>query len=60
MTVREVLRILHEDGWMDKTQKGSHLQLVHSTKLGKVTVPMHKGDIPPGTLHSILRQAGLK
>lgn len=60
MTVREVLRLLYEDGWLDKVQKGSHLQLVHPTKSGKVTVPMHKGDVAPGTLHSILKQAGLK
>ena len=25
-----------------------------------VTIPMHNGDIPKGTLASILRQAGLK
>jgi predicted RNA binding protein YcfA (HicA-like mRNA interferase family) len=28
-------------------------------KLGKVTVPMHGGDIKDGTLRSILKQAGL-
>ncbi|MDD3705978.1 MAG: type II toxin-antitoxin system HicA family toxin [Clostridiaceae bacterium] len=26
----------------------------------KVTIPNHKGDIAPGTLNSILKQAGLK
>jgi len=51
---------LHKDGWTKKTQKGSHLQLVHPLKLGKVTVPIHGGDIPIGTLNSILKQAGLK
>jgi predicted RNA binding protein YcfA (HicA-like mRNA interferase family) len=60
MTAKEVLRILYEDGWMDKTQKGSHLQLVHPTKSGKVTVPIHKGDMAIGTVHGILKQAGLK
>ena len=29
-------------------------------KKGKVTVPKHKGDIPKGTVNSILKQAGLK
>ncbi|MFP3042151.1 type II toxin-antitoxin system HicA family toxin [Treponema primitia] len=28
--------------------------------LYKVTVPSHKGDIPIGTAHSVLKQAGLK
>ncbi len=60
MKVIELLRILREDGWTEKTQKGSHLQLVHSTKSGKVTVPVHGGDIPKGTLNAILKQAGLK
>ncbi len=60
MKVKELLKVLHDDGWIDKVQKGSHLQLTHSTKEGKVTVPMHNGDIPKGTLNSILKQAGLK
>lgn len=60
MTAKEILRILYADGWVDKVQKGSHLQLVHPTKQGKVTVPIHKGDISIGTLNSILKQAGLK
>jgi predicted RNA binding protein YcfA (HicA-like mRNA interferase family) len=60
MSVRELLKVLRTDGWIKKEQKGSHLQLVHPTKKGKVTVPIHSGDIPKGTLNSILRQAGLK
>jgi predicted RNA binding protein YcfA (HicA-like mRNA interferase family) len=52
--------LLYQDGWQEKDQKGSHLQLIHPTKTGKVTVPIHKGDIPQGTLHAILKQAGLK
>ena len=35
MKVKELLKILHEDGWQDKVQKGSHLQLVHDQKEGK-------------------------
>jgi predicted RNA binding protein YcfA (HicA-like mRNA interferase family) len=61
MTARDVLKILHQDGWYDVDQDGSHVQLKHPTKPGKVTVPKHsKKDIPPGTLNSILKQAGLK
>lgn len=61
MTARDVLKILHQDGWYDVDQDGSHLQLKHPTKPGKVTVPKHSSkDIPPGTLNSILKQAGLK
>jgi predicted RNA binding protein YcfA (HicA-like mRNA interferase family) len=60
MKVKELLKLLKDDGWLEKDQKGSHLQLIHSSKPGKVTVPIHKGDIPTGTLHAILKQAGLK
>jgi predicted RNA binding protein YcfA (HicA-like mRNA interferase family) len=60
MKVRELLKMLRDDGWVEKTQKGSHLQLVHPVKKGKITVPLHGGDIPKGTLYAILRQAALK
>lgn len=60
MKAKEVVKLLKQDGWMEKDQKGSHLQLIHNDKPGKVTVPMHSGDIPIGTLNRILKQAGLK
>lgn len=60
MKVKELLKMLKKDGWVEKTQKGSHLQLEHPTKKGKVTVPVHGGDIPKGTLNSILKQASIK
>lgn len=60
MTVREILKILKNDGWYETAQKGSHIQLKHNNKTGKVTVPNHNGDVSKGTLNSILKQAGLK
>lgn len=60
MTAKEILKILKKDGWYEVNTVGSHIQLKHSTKPGRVTVPAHKGDIAPGTLNSILKQAGLK
>lgn len=62
MTVREILKILYKDGWREteKRKGSSHIQLKHPTKPGKVTIPSHSGDIPRGTLNSIMRQAGLK
>lgn len=61
MTVREVLRIIEDDGWIMAAQKGSHRQYKHPIKTGRVTVAGHpKDDLAPGTLNSILRQAGLK
>ena len=43
MTAKEIVRILKADGWIEKAQRGSHLQMVHPTKPGKVTLPMHTG-----------------
>jgi predicted RNA binding protein YcfA (HicA-like mRNA interferase family) len=40
---------------------GSHRQYKHPTKPGLVTLPGKPGDdLAPGTLNSILKQAGLK
>lgn len=60
MEAKKLLSILREDGWEVKDQKGSHIHLTHAIKKGKVTLPMHSGDIARGTLNAILKQAGLK
>lgn len=61
MKVREIIKIIKADGWRQvKSNSGSHIQFEHDSKKGKVTVPNHSGDIPQGTLNSILKQAGLK
>jgi len=52
---------LEADGWYQVRQKGSHRQYHHSSKTGTVTVAGKPGvEVPPGTLNSILKQAGLK
>ena len=38
----------------------THAQYRHPTKPALVTVPMHPGDLPIGTLKSIEKQAGVK
>lgn len=57
---REILKILQQDGWYIVKINGSHHQLKHPVKQGKVTVPHPKKDIPSKTAKSILEQAGLK
>ncbi|MEW5919847.1 MAG: type II toxin-antitoxin system HicA family toxin [Bacillota bacterium] len=49
MKVRETIKLIEKDGWYLVRQKGSHKQYKHPEKSG-----------PPGTLNSILKQAGLK
>lgn len=61
MKVRDILRLLREDGWVAVATRGSHVQLKHPTKSGRVTVAGHPShDLAPGTLKSILEQAKLK
>lgn len=61
MKVREVIRILENDGWYRVPAKGGHRQFKHSVKRGRVTVSGKMShDVAPGTLNSILKQAGLK
>ena len=61
MKVREVIRMIEQDGWVHIATKGSHRQYKHPTKPGRVTIPGHMNDdIRAGTLNSILKQAALK
>jgi predicted RNA binding protein YcfA (HicA-like mRNA interferase family) len=61
MKVREILAMLERDGWYLARTRGSHRQLKHPTKKGLVTVAgKPNDDVAPGTLNSIVKQAGLK
>jgi len=61
MKVKELIALLEADGWFLARTRGSHRQFHHSTKPGTVTVSGKPNvDIPPGTLNSALKQAGLK
>jgi predicted RNA binding protein YcfA (HicA-like mRNA interferase family) len=59
--IRDIIELLEQDGWVLVAQKGSHRQFKHLTQPGRVTVAGRPSDdLAPGTLNSILRQAGLK
>jgi predicted RNA binding protein YcfA (HicA-like mRNA interferase family) len=59
--VQELISRLEADGWYQVRQKGSHRQYHHASKGGTVTVAGKPSvEVPPGTLNSILKQAGLK
>ncbi len=61
MKVHEVLDMLKLDGWHILVTRGSHRQFKHPSKPGRVTVAgKPSDDLAPGTLSSILKQAGLK
>jgi len=59
--VKEVIRMIEQDGWRLVRTKGSHRQFHHSAKAGTVTVSGKLSlEMPIGTLNSVLKQAGLK
>ena len=61
MKVRDVIKLIEEDGWREVRTKGSHRQYKHHAKKGLVTIAGHEGhDLARGTLSSILKQAQLK
>ena len=61
MKVKELIALLEADGWFQVRVKGSHRQFHHREKSGTVTVAGKASiDVPPGTLNSALKQAGLK
>ena len=61
MKVKELIKRIEKDGWEMVRMRGSHRQYRHPEKSGTVTVAgKPSADIPPGTLASILKQAGLK
>ena len=61
MKVKEIVQLIKKDGWYLVRTRGSHQQYKHPTKTGLVTIAgKPSDDLAPGTLNSILKQAGLK
>jgi mRNA interferase HicA len=59
LDAKEVIKILKQNGFTLKSQKGSHSKYIKDNKT--VIVPVHaKKDIPTGTLKSIEKQSGIK
>lgn len=59
--VKEVIRLLEEDGWFIDHIRGSHRQFKHPIKKGTVTVNKKlSDDLDQFTLNSIWKQAGWK
>jgi predicted RNA binding protein YcfA (HicA-like mRNA interferase family) len=59
--VRDVIRLIEDDDWFLVATRGSHRQYKHAVKPGRVTIAgKPSDDMAPGTLNSVLNQAGLK
>lgn len=60
MKVKDIIKLIEQDGWHQVRQKGSHRQFKHPNKQGIVTVAGKLSiDVPTGTLKNIYRQAKL-
>ena len=60
ITPRKLLKFLKERDFYIHHQVGSHIVLKsRSDETKRITVPMHNQDLKPGTLGSILKQAGI-
>jgi predicted RNA binding protein YcfA (HicA-like mRNA interferase family) len=61
MKVRDIIRLVEQDGWYSAYTRGSHRNFLHPTKSGKVTIPGHPSDtLPPKTVKSIFDQAQME
>ncbi|MEO8733630.1 MAG: type II toxin-antitoxin system HicA family toxin [Flavobacteriales bacterium] len=59
LTPDALIKLLREHGFEFVRAKGSH-QIFKNRANGKMTiVPMHRRDLPKGTLLAILKQAGI-
>lgn len=59
VTPQQMVRALEKAGFREDRQRGSHLTLRHTAHGRRATVSMHRRTLDVGTIHSILKQAGL-
>lgn len=61
VSARRLIRALKRAGFIELHQAGSHLTMHHAIDVSRrVTIAIHGGqDIPPGTLRSMLKGAGI-
>jgi predicted RNA binding protein YcfA (HicA-like mRNA interferase family) len=59
VTSSQCIRALEKAGFYRKRQSGSHATMVRSEPFAMVIVPVHRKTLTPGTLRSIIRQAGM-
>ena len=57
MTANEIIKLLKTAGY-EITAGAKHDKAVHKETGKMITIPRHRGDIPTGTAHNILKEAG--
>lgn len=59
LTSSDIVKILLKNGFIIDRIRGSHHILLNENTNVRVVVPMHKKDLPKGTLHEIIKQSGM-
>ncbi|KAA0245039.1 MAG: addiction module toxin, HicA family [Candidatus Brocadia sp. AMX2] len=59
LTPQQVIKLIERKGFILDRTKGSHHIYYHPENKRRVVIPFHKKDLPIGTLHEILKQAGI-
>jgi len=59
LTPQKIIKVLEKKGFVLDRIKGSHHIYYHPETKKRVVVPLHKRDLPKGTLLEILKQAGI-
>jgi predicted RNA binding protein YcfA (HicA-like mRNA interferase family) len=58
-TPKELIKLLEDNGFELARSKGSHQIYIHPESKLRTVVPLHNKDLPKGTFHAILKQAGI-
>ena len=59
LNAKKIIKILTENGFILDRVKGSPHIYYHPDTRKRVVIPMHKKELPEGTLLEILKQAGI-
>ena len=60
LTPQKVIRILERHGFILDRVRGSHHIYLNPATKKRAVVPLHRKDLPRGTLLEILKQAGIE
>lgn len=59
MKSQDLVRLLESHGFTKSRQKGSHLVMINEANNRQVVVYMHSRPLKKGTVHTILKRAGV-
>lgn len=59
-TPREIIKILKKQGFVKKSQNGSHLKMYNPITNVTIPVPIHPKEMKKGLEQRILKETGLK